>query len=628
MDRRTVLLGSLGFALPSTAAALSQPQQSNQKRFALVLANESYENKALTNILNDARSMSRTLEQLGFDVTSGLDQTRSGMFSALRTFRDKLTPGCIALVYYSGHGAQVGGENYLIPVNNVDLEKASDLPDEAMPLGRILDALGKSDGQLNLIILDACRDNPFPGAKSLGGDKGLAVVSRNVSGTLIAFAASPGEVASSNPSGKNSLFTEELVKNLPKAGLRLEDVFLTTRKAVRERSGGKQIPQEYGSLESVVFLAGGSATSPIGNTNSEIKLSPTAIRLELLGVPAGANVKVDDVAISGTIYTDEIADKTKDVEVSISANGFRPYVGKVTLTRGSASTLRVTMERKTELVKPLLSPTPVKPSVTSNAKPVRPITSTPKPSSRLTDYPALKAYVESLRSIPAGKFQMGSTKYSDEKPVHSVTLSAFRMGATPVTVAVWKEYCYALGIALPQAPSWGLLDDHPVVNVTWNDIMGSDGKGGFCAWASDIAGFRLTLPTEAQFEYASRGKAAGQVYPWGNIYDDSKVWCSVKSRRGQTAPVVRTSNIYRTAFGLTDMVGNVWHWCSDLHAPYRSAPQTNPTGPASTSYNGRCVRGGSWLGFNPVVFRCANRGGNNPEYRDFSGGFRLSAGPS
>jgi uncharacterized caspase-like protein len=77
---------------------------------------------------------------------------------------DKLTPGCIALVYYSGHGAHVGGENYLIPVNNAGLEKASDLPDEAMPLGRILDALGKSVGQLNLIILDACRDNPFPGA--------------------------------------------------------------------------------------------------------------------------------------------------------------------------------------------------------------------------------------------------------------------------------------------------------------------------------------------------------------------------------------------------------------------------------------------------------------------------------
>ena len=609
MDRRTVLLGSLGFAVPS-ATAESHPQQSNQKRYALVLANEAYENKALTNILNDARAISRTLQQLGFDVTSGLDQTRSGMFSALRTFRDKLTPGCIALVYYSGHGAQVGGENYLIPVNNRGLEKASDLPDEAMPLGRILDALGKSDGQLNLIILDACRDNPFPGAKSLGGDKGLAVVSRNVSGTLIAFAASPGEVASSNPTGKNSLFTEELVKNLPKPGLRLEDVFLTTRKAVRERSGGKQIPQEYGSLESVVFLAGGATNSPVASNSSEIKLSATAIRLELIGVPSGAKVLIDDAVLSGTVYTDEIAERTKEVEVSVSAAGFRPYVGKVTITRGSSSTLRVTLEPKVEPTKPVVS-----------AK--------PKPANRLTDYPALRAYVESVRSIPAGTFQMGSTSgASDEKPKHTVKLSAFRMGGTPVTVSVWKEYCSATGIALPPAPDWGLIDDHPVVNVSWNDIMGVDGKSGFCAWASDIVGFRLTLPTEAQWEYAARGGVDGQEFPWGNSYDDSKLWCSNVTNRKQTASVFRSSNIYRNTFGLTDMVGNVWQWCSDLYGPYSTGSQTDPVGPSSTSDNKRCVRGGSWISNNPGFFRCAYRSRGYPVYRVSNDGFRLSAGPS
>ncbi len=606
MQRRDILLGSLGLALSGTATANANARQSNQKRFALILANESYENKALTNILNDARSMTRTLQQLGFDVTSGLDQSRSGMFSALRTFRDKLTPGCIALVYYSGHGAQVGGENYLIPVNNAGLEKASDLTDEAMPLGRILDALGKSDGQLNLIILDACRDNPFPGAKSLGGDKGLAVVGRNVSGTLIAFAASPGEVASSNPSGKNSLFTEELVKNLPKSGLRLEDVFQTTRKAVRERSGGKQIPQEYGSLESIVFLAGGASTAPNGNNNPEIKLAPTAIRLELLGVPAGAKVKVDDAPLSGTVFTDEIADKTKDVEVSISANGFRPYVGKVTLTRGSASTLRVTMEPKV-----------VDPEVLVK----------PKPANRLTDYPALKAYVESLRPIPAGTFQMGGKKNDWEKPVHSVTLSAFRMGETPVTVAVWKEFCAATSSKVPDAPEWGLRDDHPVVNVSWNNIMGSDGKGGFCAWASDIAGFRLMLPTEAQFEYAARGGQSGLDYPWGNSFDDSKVWCSKSTTRMSTAPVIRSSNIFRNAYGLTDISGNVWQWCSDWYGPYTTVAQSDPTGATSKSDNDRCVRGGSWVDNNPVYFRCANRTRLYPGIRERSIGFRLSAGP-
>jgi formylglycine-generating enzyme required for sulfatase activity len=608
MDRRTILLGSLGLVLPASTAESSQPQQSNQKRFALILANESYDNKALTNILNDARSMSRTLEQLGFNVTSGLDQTRSGMFSALRTFRDKLTPGCIALVYYSGHGAQVGGENYLIPVNNAGLEKASDLPDEAMPLGRILDALGKSDGQLNLIILDACRDNPFPGAKSLGGDKGLAVVSRNVSGTLIAFAASPGEVASANPSGKNSLFTEELVKNLPKSGLRLEDVFLNTRKAVRERSGGKQIPQEYGSLESVVFLAGGSATSPIGNTNSEIKLSPTAIRLELIGLPAGAKVLIDDVVLSGTIYTDEIAEKTKEVEISVSASGFRPYVGRVTLTRGASSRLNIELAPKSHTSQ-------------TNAIPLRFI--------RLSNYPALNMYVKSMCSIPGGTFEMGSVSgwYANEAPKHFVKLSSFHLGKTPVTVAIWKEYCSAIGRPIREAPPWKWLDDHPIVNVNWIDLLGTSKWLGFCTWASDVSGVDLTLPTEAQFEYASRGGQNGVAFPWGNKFDQRKLWCaeSRTSDPGKTAPVFRSTRIHRNPYGLTDMSGNVWQWCSDWYAPYSSHSQTNPVGPDLSTKECRCARGGSWSDYEPNVFRCAKRGLLDPTYGYLTIGFRLAA---
>ena len=216
----------------------------------------------------------------------------------------------------------------------------------------------------------------------------------------------------------------------------------------------------------------------------------------------------------------------------------------------------------------------------------------------------------------------------DEKPIHSVTLSAFRMGATPVTVAVWREYCAATGIPLPKAPEWGLLDDHPVVNVSWNDIMGSNGKGGFCAWASDIAGFRLTLPTEAQWEYAARGGVAGQEFPWGNSYDDSKLWCNKVTLRGQTAPVNRTSNIYRNAFGLTDMAGNVYQWCSDLYGPYSSGSQPDPIGPSSTSDNARCVRGGSWSLSDPDTVRCAYRFRMYPFFGNFFFGFRLSAGPS
>jgi formylglycine-generating enzyme required for sulfatase activity len=201
------------------------------------------------------------------------------------------------------------------------------------------------------------------------------------------------------------------------------------------------------------------------------------------------------------------------------------------------------------------------------------------------------------------------------------------MGATPVTVAVWKEYCAATGTVLPEAPDWGLLDDHPVVNVSWNDIMGAIGTGGFCAWASDIAGFRLTLPTEAQFEYSSRGGQSGLEYSWGNAFDDSKLWCSKSTDRTSTAPVTRSSNIFRNAYGLTDMSGNVFQWCSDLYVPYTISTQTDPIGSSSTSYNVRCGRGGSWGGGSPVLFRCAYRGSAKPDNRNDSKGFRLAAGP-
>ena len=246
---------------------------------------------------------------------------------------------------------------------------------------------------------------------------------------------------------------------------------------------------------------------------------------------------------------------------------------------------------------------------------------------RLKDYPALRRYLASLKTIPKGTFQMGSASgTSDERPLHTVRLSAFRMGATSVTVAVWKEYCAATKTPLPDAPPWGLLDDHPVVNVSWDEIMGLDGKGGFCAWASDIAGFRLTLPTEAQFEYASRGGQDGLAYPWGDTFDVTKVWCSVMTVRTQTAPVLRPSNIYRNAYGLTDMAGNVLHFCSDWYGPYTSGLLTDPSGSPSSTENFRSVRGGSWGIDDPEVFQCSLRFRNISGSRSPSVGFRLVAG--
>jgi hypothetical protein len=103
----------------------------------------------------------------------------------------------------------------------------------------------------------------------------------------------------------------------------------------------------------------------------------------------------------------------------------------------------------------------------------------PKTRHAYTDYPALRGYVDSLRPIPGGKYETGHMALrSDEKPVQSVARSAFRMGLSPVTFGVWKEYCAATDTALPAAPLWGILGDHHVVNVSWIDIMGADATNG------------------------------------------------------------------------------------------------------------------------------------------------------
>ena len=211
-------------------------------------------------------------------------------------------------------------------------------------------------------------------------------------------------------------------------------------------------------------------------------------------------------------------------------------------------------------------------------------------------------------------------------------MSPFRMGATPVTWGVWKEYRRSVGvpgteIKLPDDPGWGYPDDHPVINVWWEDIMY---PGGFCEWASGVAGFKLTLPTDAQWEYAARGGQDGLEYPWGNDFDRTKLWSSSEEYDwpDKTASVYRTDRIYRNGYGLTDMVGNVNEWCADYYnRDYRPAGK-DPVDTQESEY--RCVRGHSWNYFgSPDDFRCARRLRDDPDFwcGDSDLGFRLSAGP-
>ena len=225
-----------------------------------------------------------------------------------------------------------------------------------------------------------------------------------------------------------------------------------------------------------------------------------------------------------------------------------------------------------------------------------------------------------MKVIPGGRYQSRQGK-------NHITMSPFRLGVTPVTWGIWKEYCQSESKQLPLKPYWGYLDNHPVVNVSWIDIMGSDGKDDFCSWASRITGRKLTLPSGTQWEYASHGGNNDSVFPWGNTFDSNKLWYYIinTSEIQRTAPVDRTVSIFRNGYGLTDMVGNVSQWCSDYFSfgwlPSGKDPICVDVSPLR-SCRGEC------LYMNDTSFRCDSKLGFPPDFKGEYFGFRLSAGPN
>jgi len=249
----------------------------------------------------------------------------------------------------------------------------------------------------------------------------------------------------------------------------------------------------------------------------------------------------------------------------------------------------------------------------------------------------IKQYVSQMRRIPGGRFTMGRTYemkddqglWKDELPSHPVDITSLRMGATHVTVGMWREYLRAnSALSMPSPPDWGWIDSHPMINVSWDDIMGIDGKGGYCAWASRLAGVSLSLPSESQWEFAAKG-GKDKKYPWGNDFDDSKVWVSFRTRRSGTAAVDRLNNIFVNKFGVSDLSGNVWEWCLDGYQPYikpfdRLGYVSVPRDPVRGG-DRKCARGSSGKFVGPLSFRCADRNMNGPDYRLDDLGFRLVA---
>jgi Caspase domain len=241
--------GRLAFAVFAALflgwTALAHGQAAREEaRIALVIGNATYRESPLRNPVNDARAMAKTLRELGFTVLAHENATKRTMETAVIEFGRKLAEGGVGFFYYAGHGLQVRGRNYLVPIDaEIDSEAATRIA--AVDVDLLLEQMAEAKNRVNVVILDACRNNPFE-RRLRGASRGLAAVDA-ARGTLVAYATAPGSVAADGE-GANGLYTEELLQALRVPGLKVEEVFKRVRIGVTERSKGAQTPWESSSL--------------------------------------------------------------------------------------------------------------------------------------------------------------------------------------------------------------------------------------------------------------------------------------------------------------------------------------------------------------------------------------------
>jgi hypothetical protein len=261
-----LLLGLSGFLLaPDVASA--------QSRIALVIGNSAYKTvTALPNPANDARAMSGMLRNAGFEVVEESDLSQSDMRRALRDFAAGVAlkgPDTVVLVYFAGHGLQIEGENYLVPVD-AKIERESDVAIEAVRLADVMSALASTPSRTRIVILDACRNNPFSSIVKTTG-RGLAIVDAPT-GSIVSYATAPGMEALDG-AGENSPFTRALVEIAKEPNLPIEQALKRIRLNVHKATEGRQTPGESSSLTSDFAFFG----SPVAKVASGTSTLPNAI---------------------------------------------------------------------------------------------------------------------------------------------------------------------------------------------------------------------------------------------------------------------------------------------------------------------------------------------------------------
>jgi len=255
---------------------VSSSTPTNQSLIALVIGNTEYEYGSLTNPVNDATDIAAVLRQIGFEVTlkTNLDQVAMG--TAIRQFTARLSSQSVGLFYFAGHGTQVDGRNYLLPIDNNKIGDKHDLAAYTIDVNQhVLARMEENNSHLNIVILDACRNNPYR-SMSRGAGRGLASI-QSRQGSLIAFATSPGKTAADSSAGKrNGLYTKYLLKGLKRAHQthqRIDDMLMQVGNGVSQESGRNQEPWYNASLKAPFCFGGCQASSLTSDKQEENEIT-------------------------------------------------------------------------------------------------------------------------------------------------------------------------------------------------------------------------------------------------------------------------------------------------------------------------------------------------------------------
>ena len=564
----------VGLAAALAALLVAVPNASGQgpsgRRLALVVGNDAYTAQSvLRNAVNDARAVASALGEVGFAVTRVENADRARLTSALSDFAGSLRGDDVALFYFAGHGVQVDQENYLMPTDYAG-RTASALRFDAVSASDVEEMLRPA--RVAMLVFDACRNNPYRGVR---GGTGLAPMEAR--GTLIAYAAGAGEVASDGAESSNGLFTSKFVEALRAPGLTAAELFRRVRRDVYEASNAEQWPAVYDDLLSdfVFRPAGSDAVAP--SVAAPLAVA-TAASEAALGLDRAARRRIQrglaaagfDPGPADGVFGPSTRTAIRRWQAGRGApsTGYLDGAAVVALGSGSAASAGAVGPASTSLQQETVFWQSIQGS---------------------TDPADFEAYLElfangtfarlarnrlaALRgpgnvllpsSDPPRRRRPGDVFRDCAECPEMAVLSGggLALGRYEVTVGEYRAFVSSTGGTgndeWRDQDLFRQTDRHPVVHVSWEDAQ------AYVSWLSGRAGATYRLPSESEWERAASGSQPG---------------CDRLGRGTRPNGTCPVGGHGANAAGLSDMVGNVWEWTSDC-------------------WEGDCgrrvVRGGSW----------------------------------